>query len=320
MDQPGLHRRGFAAALAATVFTPGLGRTAVFEVRPGGASRLGPVEDSYEPPAKLSAVLDIYKRMTAPVTVNGQGPYPFVADTGANQSVISAELAQALGLALCEARPLNGVAGVQVTPTVNVKVQVGSRPERDHATLFVLAAADIGGPGMLGLDQLDGGRLTLDFQRQTLTVDASAYLPGDGAEVALRAQRRDGQLTLVDADLAGVHVTAFLDSGAQNTIGNMALRQLATTRYPAAPWTHTPIVSVTGQTIDADFADLPSLRIGGFTMPNWPIAFADLYTFQMWGMTRRPAILLGVDVMSRFATICLDFRRDEVRFRLPNRA
>jgi hypothetical protein len=89
------------------------------------------------------------------------------------------------------------------------------------------------------------------------------------------------------------------------------------TRYPLIPFQAIPIVSVTGQTIDAVFADLPGLRIGGLSVPNWPVAFADLHTFRLWGLVDRPAILIGVDILSRFETVCLDFRRDEVRLRLP---
>ena len=271
---------------------------------------------SYVPPTDLQTILDIYKRMTGPVTINGAGPFPFVADTGANQSVISTELATQLGLQKSDPQPLNGVAGVQDTPTVIASVRVGNRPAAD-ATLFVLPADGIGGPGMLGLDLLDGGEVTLDFKNEVLSIDSGKWLPGEGVEYQLKAHRRDGQLTLVDADVAGIKVTAFLDSGAQDTIGNMALRELALTRYPATNWSQLPILSVTGQTIQAAFADLPGLRIGGLSLPNWPVAFADLHTFRLWDLVNQPAILIGVDVMSRFQTICLDFRRDEVRFRLP---
>jgi hypothetical protein len=316
-------RRGLMAGLAALgAAAPSAGlRAAIVEIGQS-ASRLQNIPDpdrttsGYEPPTRLTAVLDIYKRMTGPVLIAGAGPYPFVADTGANQSVISTELAAKLGLAMGEPQALNGVAGVQMTPTVNTRLQIGNRQARD-AKLSVLGAEAIGGPGMLGLDLLDGGQLTFDFRLQTLTIDSGAYMPGDGDEVALKAHRRDGQLTLVDADLAGIKVTAFLDSGAQDTIGNMALRELAVTRYPLTPFQPIPIVSVTGQTIDAQFADLPGLRIGGLSVPNWPVAFADLHTFKLWDLVSRPAILIGVDILSRFETVCLDFRRDEVRLRLP---
>ena len=320
-------RRALIAGLAALgAAAPRSSRADIFEIG-GDASRLtnipspqSAVDGShYQPPVRISAIMDIYKRMTAPVKVTGAGPFQFVADTGANQSVISVELATKLGLLLGPSQPLNGVAGVQLTPTTQTSVEIGSRPKR-QATLSVLPQAAIGASGMLGLDLLDGAELTLDFSRETLTIGADVGRSGMGDEVHLKARRRDGQLTLVDADLSGIKVTAFLDSGAQDTIGNMALRDLAITRYPLTPFQPIPIVSVTGQSIDAVFADLPGLRIGGLSIPSWPVAFADLHTFRLWGLIDRPAILIGVDVLSRFETVCLDFRRDEVRLRLPTRA
>jgi hypothetical protein len=287
----------------------------------GGGTRIPvpPPTPPYTPPTRLASILDIYKRMTGPVMVQGTGPYPFVADTGANQSVISSELAIKLGLDVRDYQPLNGVAGVQMTPTVTATLQIGQQAPRE-AALFVLSGEAIGGPGMLGLDQLGDARLTLDFERQAITINEGPALPGAGEEVEARAYRRDGQLTLVDANLAGIRVTAFLDSGAQDTMGNMALRQLALTRYPTTTFSHLPIISVTGQSMQAEFADLPGLTFGGLTLPNWPVAFADLHLFRMWGLIDKPALVIGVDVLSRFSTVCLDFRRDQVRFRLPARA
>ena len=97
----------------------------------------------------------------------------------------------------------------------------------------MLAAEAIGGPGMLGLDLLDGGQLTFDFKRQTLTIDSGAFMPvrrrrSPGG--AGKLHRRDGQLTLVDADLAGIKVTAFLDSEPRTpSAPTCALRELAVT-------------------------------------------------------------------------------------------
>jgi hypothetical protein len=242
-----------------------------------------------------------------------------VVDTGANQSVISAELAEKLNLARGPIEPLNGVAGVQQTPTTRADLTMGAAVQTG-VVLSILSERAIGGDGLLGLDRLDGHELILDFQDQTLEIWPPRRLFRDPGDIAVKARRRDGQLTLVDADLAGIPLVAFLDSGAQNTIGNMALRQLALTRNPTTRWSATPIVSATGQSIDAEMADLPHLRVGGMRLPNWPVAFADLHTFRMWDLVERPAILLGVDVLSRFEQVCLDFNRNEVRFRLPPRS
>lgn len=321
MPAAGLDRRMLASALlAGGLFTPRLAAADAVLDMVRDMSRIPPAPgEIYTPPGDLKTIADIYKRMTAAVGVNGGGSYPFVVDTGANQSVIAAELAAQLGLPAGDSQPLNGVAGVQMTPTTRASLQIGAR-RADQVLLSVLPASAIGGPGMLGLDQLDGGRLTLDFRRQTLSVDTGPALPGLGNEVSVSAHRRDGQLVLVDAELAGIHITAFLDSGAQDTIGNMALRDLAITRYPKSIWSQAPILSVTGQTIEGEMADLPSLRLGTLQLPNWPMAFADLHTFRMWNLVDRPAILIGVDILSRFETVCLDFAHDQVRLRLPQEA
>src|SRR5580658_5988131 len=124
------NRRAFGAAmLAAAIGAPAVGRAQRQDVLTSlDATRLKPSHSSgYVPPSKLTAVLDIYKRMTTPVRVAGGGPYPFVVDTGANQSVISIELADKLGLVHAGAQQLNGVAGMQLTQTVNSSIQVGAR-------------------------------------------------------------------------------------------------------------------------------------------------------------------------------------------------
>ncbi len=313
-----LDRRRMMTGVAGGVVCPWPARANPYaRLVPGSASRLTPPGDQiYTPPANLATVRDIYRRMTAPIRVNGAGPFPFVVDTGANQSVISAELAARLGLAHGANEPLNGVAGVQMTPTTHARLDVGTR-RGEETLLSMLPGAAIGGAGMLGLDGIAGDVLTLDFQRQALRIDRPRRRWGDPDEITLPARRRDGQLTLVDADLAGVRLTAFLDSGAESTIGNMALLSLSLNRGSTGSWMDTPIVSATGQTISARMAELPDLRVGRLRLPNWRVAFADLYTFRMWNLVEKPAILLGVDVMSRFEYVSLDFSRDEVRFRLP---
>ncbi len=313
MSARDVSRRAFAgSALAAALAATRLAAA------PTTGSRLPSVEDVYEPPATLGLIADLYARMTAPLRIAGQGPFAFVVDTGANQSVISADLAERLGLTQGPPALLNGVAGSQMAPTAVASIQVGRRLRRG-VTMFVLPAPAMGAAGLLGLDGLEGQTLTLDFAARILRIEAAGAGRGGARIVGMRARRRDGQLTLVDADLAGIPVTAFIDSGAQNTIGNRVLQRIVAARRPGGLWTAAPIISVTGQTMQADLAELPHLRIGGMTLSRWRVAFADLHTFRMWDLTDRPAMLIGVDVLSRFEAVSLDFARDEVRFLPPDR-
>jgi hypothetical protein len=273
-----------------------------------------PVPSDYVPPTTLKAVADMYRRMTAPVRVNGRGPFPFVIDTGANQSVVSDSLAAQLGLKRGPLELLNSATGVQMAPTTLARLDLGDRAE-EAVVLSILKETAIGGVGMLGVDRLDGLKLTLDFARQRLAIESSRRAWRDPDDIVMQANRRNGQLTLVSADLAGAPVTAFLDSGAQSTVGNLALKSLAVSQQPLALMLEVPILSVTGQSITAQMFDTPGLSIGGLRLPTWPVAFADLHTFELWDLIREPALMIGVDVLSRFGAVSLDFARDEVRFR-----
>lgn len=315
MAQRLINRRNFGLIAGAGMAWAGGAGAASVEL--GTASRLSSwADEPYSPPTSLATVADLYRRMTAPVQIADSGPFAFVVDTGANRSVIATELAAQLNLKLGPEVEINGAAGMRRTPSVEATLKLGERSVV-KAAFAVLPRADIGGLGMLGLDTVEHQMVTLDFKGRTLRVEPPGRLWRNPSDIDLKATRRDGQLTLVDADLAGIRITAFLDSGAQNTIGNMALRDLALTRRATIPWAGTVIISATGQTIDAEIADLPNVRLGGLRLPNWPVAFADLHTFKLWGLTKHPAILVGVDILSRFETVCLDFARDEVRFRLP---
>jgi predicted aspartyl protease len=313
MGKLGLDRRHLTAGLGAGLLWPAAARaTPVF-----ATSADSPLADrNYAPPTDMVTLADIYRRMTAPVKVNGQGPYPFVVDTGANRSVISIELAATLGLPVGPRQLLHGVAGQEMAGSSIATLNLGGHDQKD-TVLSLLPEISIGGPGMLGVDGLSDQSLTLDFLGQRLEIEKSRYVARDPGAVTVKARRRSGQLTLVDADLQGTPLVAILDSGAQSTIGNMALFEIAAVQSPDAGWGDVAIISATGQTMGAQCAKLPRLRIGGLRFPAWSIAFADLHTFKLWGLTERPAILLGVDAMSRFESVSLDFARDEVRFRLP---
>ena len=278
------------------------------------AGEAGPAD--YTPPDTVAAVHALFRRMTVPVRVNGQGPFPFVVDTGANRSVITRELVVQLGLPIGETVTVDGVAGAHAAGTTRASLEVGGRP-RAPAPLLVLRQDDIGAAGLLGLDHVDGHAVTLDFQHQVLRVESSRRPAFDPDAVSLPAHRWAGQLILVDASLDGRTVTAFIDTGSDSTIGNLVLKAKAEAQAGERASQFTPILSATGQTIEGEIAQLPRLRLGRVTISTWPVTFADLYTFRLWRLVNRPAILLGADVLSRFDYVCLDFARNAVRVRLP---
>jgi hypothetical protein len=62
-----------------------------------------------------------------------------------------------------------------------------------------------------------------------------------------------------------------------------------------------------------------TLRIGGIDINNMPIAFAEVHPFRKLELTRRPALLLGMDALQLFERVSVDFANRRVRL-LPGDA
>ncbi|MDR3507146.1 MAG: aspartyl protease family protein [Caulobacteraceae bacterium] len=280
---------------------------------------------------QVNAARDAARRMSVEVRLNGQGPFTFVVDTGANVSVIAAETAAAIGLPPAGQAQVHGIAGAEATSTVKVdRLSVGQVTSR-RLRLPVLPIAALGVQGLLGVDVLKDRRVVMDFQDSRLEIGPSGYdftpsITGrigdadhDPDTVAVAARYRSGQLLIVDASVANIPVTAFLDSGSQNTVANLALRQRLLERQPelAATLANVELLSATGQTASGELCLLPGLRLGGVKMTGLSAVFADLHTFDIWGLKTKPAVLIGIDVLRHFNAVELDFGRRRVVFRAP---
>jgi predicted aspartyl protease len=115
--------------------------------------------------------------LTVPVHINGQGPFEFVLDTGATLTCVDDAIAEQL--ALPERRGVGGV-GVGVHGAERVRlvgidsIRVGeARAFELQACALDLAHAEVIGvavQGLLGLNFLRNFLVTLDFERNLLTL------------------------------------------------------------------------------------------------------------------------------------------------------
>jgi len=278
-----------------------------------------PGSDATEPPTQFDAGHDGYEHMLAPVTINGQGPFQFLMDTGANTSCVSRDLAQRLMLTGAEPARIHTVVGVRERPSVIIdRLEVGQRSRKAvrAATLPLSSGID----GVLGVDWLDGQRLVLAFKDRSISIARSVRDIGKDGSVVVPARRRMGQLTIVDADLGGKPISAMIDSGSQMTIANSALRDLvvAGDRHGGAGDSYPRITMETlaGEPFSGEMLYLPFLRLGGLQLGNVPVVHADMHVFDLWGLKDKPAIVLGMDLLAQFDTVSLDFGRSQVRFDL----
>jgi hypothetical protein len=271
-------------------------------------------------PTDVTTGHDPFEHMLAPVSINGQGPFHFLIDTGANVSCVSHELADRLMLAPGAPTQVHTTVGVRTRPSVMIdSLNVGSRTRKDVRAASMPAL----GPqvdGVLGVDWLVGQRLTLDFKRKSLEISRSHYDESRENHVVVPARKRQGQLTIVDADLSGHRINAMVDSGSQATICNAPLRDLVELieHHRGQPRTPMPVKleSLVGEPFNGVMFYLPFLKLGGLTLGNVPTVYADAHIFDLWGLKKQPAIVLGMDLLTQFNAVALDYGRSEVRFDL----
>ena len=269
----------------------------------------------------VALTADRAERMTVPVTVAGQGPFAFVVDTGAERTVVSRELATRLKLAGDGRARLHSMSESRDVETVIIPSLAFSAKPVGRIRAPALARANLGAAGMIGLDSLQDQRVLIDFRKGTMSVSAASKRAPrrDPDEIVITARSRYGQLILVDASFGGRKVHAFIDTGSQVSVGNLALRRKLLGRRTKGV-TPVSLISVTGGQTPAEYTTVRSLRISGVTFTDMPIAFADAYPFERLGLKNKPALLIGMDALRLFDRVSVDFANKKVRFLLPGDA
>lgn len=262
---------------------------------------------------------DSAMRMTVPVTIGGKGPYQFVVDTGADRTVVSRQLSAELSLAAGASVTMHSMTGVAPQNTVVVPTLTIAGQTTNDINAPALDERWLGANGLLGIDTLKKRRIVMDFAKRRLSILASGEREEyDPDTIVVTAKSRFGQLVLVDADVDGTPITVIIDSGAESTIGNTALRNLLGKRQRNMSFYKTQLFDVTGAQMPAEVAAVGKIRIAGLTLQNAIISFADAHPFKRYGLVKKPAMLLGMDTLRAFRRVSVDFAQRKVRFLLPD--
>ncbi|WP_448663040.1 aspartyl protease family protein [Sphingomonas sp. CJ20] len=259
-------------------------------------------------------------RLTVPVAVGTAGPYNFIIDTGAERTVVSRELAGALGLSRGAPVMLTSMTGTSRVDTVVVPaLSIQSIGQQHSIVAPELDARNLGAVGLLGIDTLRNHQVTIDFDAGTMAVRPSTkrnrHAKRDPDEIVVTAKSLMGQLIVTDAYYESTRIQVVLDTGSQVTMGNSMLRKRVGRR--AMGGQQIQLTSVTGQTALADYTQVPNVKIGQVGFDALPVAFADVRPFERFGLTKRPALLLGMDALRSFRRVEIDFPNRQVRFLMP---
>jgi predicted aspartyl protease len=258
-------------------------------------------------------------RMTVAVRLSGEGPYRFLVDTGADRTAVSRDIVNRLSLAGGAKATMHSVTGVSEVRTAKLPSIEVTRTPLTATDAAVLESAHMGADGILGVDALRSRRVQFDFGARTMSIVPSRVpdFRDEPGTIVVSVRRKNGRLVVTDAVANGKTITVVLDTGSEVSIGNAALRRqlLGSNLLDASH--KVDLQSVTGATIPGDYMFVRKLEMGGITLKNLAIVFADAHTFRQLKLDERPAILLGMNAIRAFRKVSIDFANRKFRVLLP---
>jgi predicted aspartyl protease len=157
--------------------------------------------------------------IVVPVAVNGDGPHPFLLDTGATSTMLDERLARRLRLAATGGAAWESALGAEKSPLARATLGLGgvTAPDVEVLVTSLERMRAVAGPvdGVLGQDVLRRANWWLDYRRRTLVA-------GDGGETVAGARvpvRWEGDRPTVGVDVGrGAPLRLVLDSAASTAV------------------------------------------------------------------------------------------------------
>jgi predicted aspartyl protease len=263
-------------------------------------------------PVSIATNRDPFDRMTVPVTINGAGPFRFLVDTGAQATVVTPRVTDALGLVPNGRATLVAMASRSVVDTITLDGLEFAGRRFNNLTTPLLRDRDIGADGIIGLDALQDLRVVIDFRDDTISID-DAPKGNNGYEIVVRARRKFGQMVITDAVIDGVRTAVIIDTGSWHSLANSALQR----RLRRKDTERSISKDVAGATVESPVSVVDAIHIGPMGLANVPVGFADSPAFAALGLANRPALILGIGNLRPFDRVAIDFASQRVLFDVP---
>ena len=108
-------------------------------------------------------------------------------------------------------------------------------------------------------------------------------------------------------------VTLVIDTGAERTLGNVALQNaMNRNRRGKHELVSAVVHGATPDIADGEVQQIKLATIGDLTMTNLEVIFADFHVFKLWELDQEPAMLIGMDMLGVLERLVIDYRRNEV--------
>lgn len=271
--------------------------------------------------ASIPAGRNLTQHLTITVSINGR-PYNFVVDTGAEQTVIADNVAAELGLAPGRPVRVEGLTGDIATYLVTADELSFGPFHFGDLSLPVLPRGFLQADGFLGLDVLNGSRVIFNFRDRLLTVERGQTRFAVGGDrrnntTLVRMTGRRGRLKADSCSVDGVAAKAFIDTGAEVSVGNPALEAALRKRRRGVTSLGPVVLSgITGGQIQGQMIAIREIALQELRFTSGGLAIADVPSFDTWNLENAPALLIGMDFLRQFASVAIDYRSKEIRFEL----
>jgi predicted aspartyl protease len=274
------------------------------------------VVESPEPRYVAPTTRDRIGRIWAPVLINGQGPYRLVLDTGASRSALVQRVVNDLGVPIeRDAVRLRGVTGTAIASAVRLEKMEFGELVVQNTRVPIVADAFGGADGVLGGDGLENKRITIEFRRDRISVMRSHRTPAPPGHAVVRFKYAPERGMRVPVQVGPVKAIGLIDTGAQVSVGNLALREALARRRGQRDQYDDVVIGITEDIQTATLVRIPSITAGQMIVRNAPVRFADLHIFDHWKLTSQPALLIGMDVLGTLDTLVIDYARSELQLR-----
>jgi hypothetical protein len=171
-----------------------------------------------------------------------------------------------------------------------------------------------GAQGVLGIEGLANKRIYADFRHDHLEITLSHGERAPHDFIVVPLTQTSGGLLYANVRVGSVRAKAIIDTGAQGTIGNLALRH-ALMRVPPRNAAPEEIIGVTLDVQTGDNLLAPDIDFGNLQVKGARITFGDMYLFQHWKLTNEPTLTLGMDLLGSFDVLVIDYNRHELQIR-----
>jgi predicted aspartyl protease len=253
-----------------------------------------------------------------PVSVNGQGPFEFILDTGAGTSLLSPELAQRIGAKIIGAKEGQSAGGKVLVSLAKVDSLAVGETRRDDVDVGIVDLSHIGQAigakidGDLGYNFFDRFQITIDYSNCEIRFDdpkgVEYFSASARAEMPLRLANPAKPLILVDTYLNGRGPFQFaIDTGTSTTaIAPELATQLGVAGSPIGPAT------TGGSQVDVTAASLPSFAIGRAQVDNMAVVVADFFTVLSQAVGAKLDGIVGYNFLRNYKVV-IDYPNEILR-------